>query len=337
MEVTVQRLDGIETGSVVSIRAGTTRRQAAAPLDQPLTFPMLPLNAGSLKVDLLKPIGSCRVDIGLSTETYPVVFPANDAGGHVALELAVKEAPHLCGSGGHGGRELEDDKDKQANAEDAARTYLEKFRLMGFVGELLQYIIREQPEDPYAFMGAYLRRINAQRQAPPSRAATPAEAPPPFEPASPSATIWRQNERLDAENERLRQEIVKLKEFCDDQGLPIVGPDSSLDLDLAAALAAATTSVDADASGRNQTLRDEHEELKKTLQSFCTGFADLSHRLNTAVALSLPPPQNEDVLDVEMEAAMENTRLEMANKDIMKEIKQLEEQLRSAEAGGSGS
>jgi len=77
--------------------------------------------------------------------------------------------------------------------------------------------------------------------------------------------------------------------------------------------------------------------LKKTLQSFCTGFADLSHRLNTAVALSLPPPQNEDVLDVEMEAAMENTRLEMANKDIMKEIKQLEEQLRSAEAGGSGS
>jgi len=340
MEVMVQRLEGIEAGSIVSIRAGATRRQAAAPLDQPLAFPMLPFNAGSLKVDLLKPIASCRVDIGAAADAYPVVFPANETGGgHIALELAVKEAPHLCGSGGQGGRDLADDKDKQANAEDAARAYLEKFRLMGFVGELLQYIIREQPEDPYAFMAAYLRRINAQRQAPPSRAATPAEAPPPFEPTSPSAAIWRQNERLDAENERLRQEIVKLKEFCDDQGLPIVGPDSSLDLDLAAALAAATctSSVDADASGRNQTLRDEHEELRKTLETFCKGFADLSNRLNTAVALALPQGENEDVLDVEMETAMENTRLEMANQEMMKEIKKLEEQLRSEEGGDTGS
>jgi hypothetical protein len=297
---------------------------------------MLPFNAGCLKVDLLKPITSCRVDIGSFTEAYPVVFPASETGGHVALELAVKEAPHLCGSGGQSGRELADDQDKQATAEVTARAYLEKFRLMGFVGELLQYIIREQPEDPYAFMGAYLRRINAQRQAPASRTATPAEAPPPVEPASPSAAIWRQNERLDAENERLRQEIVKLKEFCDDKGLPIVGPDSALDLDLAAALAAATASIDADASGRNQTLRDEHQELKTTLDSFRKEFADLSNRLNTAVALALPPRENEDVLDVEMQTAMENTRLEMANKQIMKEIKQLEEQLRLEETGGGG-
>ena len=59
---------------MLSIRAGNTRRQAPIPLTEPLRFPNLPFNAKQFKVDVLKPLGSARLDIAgqKELESYEV-------------------------------------------------------------------------------------------------------------------------------------------------------------------------------------------------------------------------------------------------------------------------
>lgn len=101
MEVSVFEADGLPTGSVLSVRAGSIRRQAALPLQEPLRFPNLPVNAKQFKVDVLKSLGTTRLDIdGMDSQaSYTVGIDLQD--GDEALKanigFTVREEPSLCG------------------------------------------------------------------------------------------------------------------------------------------------------------------------------------------------------------------------------------------------
>jgi len=336
MEVVVQSLQGVETGSIISIRAGTTRRQGPTPLDRPFRFPNLPLNVGSLKVDVLRPLGSCRVSVAPEAEEeYSVLFPQIEGMDAMKMELLVREMPQMCGVA-HGDPDLAmEDAERRNSAEDSARAYLERWRLMDFVREMLQYIIREKPQDPYAFMSTYLRRRKRERE--------PVKEPEAeISQDSLRATIARQNARLDAENDRLRDEIEKLRVFCEEKGLPPV--DEPLDLNISEAVLGLTAHEDL--TGRNSQLRIEHQELRRTLDTFCRGFQELAGRLNAVVSAQVQPrpaqqltatrrpPQFEDVLDAETsELEATNARIERENLELSRQIAELtrETELRTAE------
>merc|ERR1712083_1102540 len=125
-------------------------------------------------------------------------------------------------------------------AAESARSYLERFRLLDFVRELMQYIIREKPEDPYAFMADYLYRTSAAARACPQTTGCQTDMEQPPAPTDSSiedpisAHITRQNDRLDAENERLRVEIEQLRRFCEHKGLPPLIEDPAIALPVAA-------------------------------------------------------------------------------------------------------
>jgi len=340
----VQGLQNVEVGNIISIRAGSTRRQGPTPLDKPFRFPNLPLNVGSLKVDILRPLGSCRVSVAPEAEEeYSVLFPPADGVAEpMRMDLLVRELPQMCGvlhtepdcphqhqSGimQQMDREtLPDDPERRANAEESARAYMERWRLMDFIREMLQYIIREKPQDPYAFMSTYLRRRTRKERDAANKTDTSEGD---TSQDTLRETIARQNARLDAENERLRSEIEQLRTFCEEKGLPPV--DEPLDLSINTTVLG--VGVHEELSGRNSQLRVEHQELRRTLDSFTRGFQELAGRLNAVVAAApyltvrtraqmmvtrtLP---YEDVHDAELETERANARIERENAALSQQI-----------------
>lgn len=61
MELHVVSTEGIPEGCVLSVRAGSTRRQAPVAADRPFRFPTAVSEATPFKVDILEPIASARL------------------------------------------------------------------------------------------------------------------------------------------------------------------------------------------------------------------------------------------------------------------------------------
>lgn len=184
MEVTVYDTSGLPEGCILSIRAGNTRRQAPLPLSEPFRFPNLPFNARHFKVDVLHTRGSGRLDInaGGEEESYEVPVSLVD-GTEAKVGLTVREQPALCGKRAAELKQL--DRNMRADAASAAeqitpsaspgpgdkaskvardtREYARDHNLHNLVQEMLQYVLRERPEAPYAFMSSYLKRKAQER------------------------------------------------------------------------------------------------------------------------------------------------------------------------------
>lgn len=214
----------IPDGSILSIRAGSTRRQAPLPLQEPLRFPNLPVTARSLKVDVLKSMGSSRLEIDAKQdlEMYSVSIPINDNGIRPtgSLSLVVKEEPSLCGKRAADLKAMDriirtessvqqtatpspilvaDDIAKlspscspvrglEASKADA-RDYARDHGLLGVVQEMLQFVLRERPDAPYSTMSDFMRRRSLQL----------GELAPP-----PACTLVRDQERIALEQEHFK-------------------------------------------------------------------------------------------------------------------------------------
>mmetsp|Transcript_130275 Transcript_130275/g.324841 ORF Transcript_130275/g.324841 Transcript_130275/m.324841 type:complete len:220 (+) Transcript_130275:70-729(+) len=178
MELHVVDTEGIPEGCVLSVRAGSTRRQAPVAADRPFRFPSSASEAVPFKVDVLEPVASARLILRPGDEkrtdcqyTIPLESAQADgaaAGGgeaskqpekSVTIAVApaedVKEDDDKDDKGGEGkgkrgsGGAAASSRHGQANA---AREYLDKHNLVEFTQLLVQSVIKEQPERPYAFM-----------------------------------------------------------------------------------------------------------------------------------------------------------------------------------------
>uniref|UniRef100_A0A7S1F5T8 RIIa domain-containing protein n=1 Tax=Noctiluca scintillans TaxID=2966 RepID=A0A7S1F5T8_NOCSC len=184
MEVIVTETCGLPEGCILSIRAGTTRRQAPLPLKDSFRFPSLPLNAKQFKIDVLESAGGSRLEIssGLPEEMHTV--PLLMVGGQKAsVSLKIREEPSLCGKranelksmekGRRGGAPVAPGAEQSAvsdpsdatDPQDAAlklaaqaRAYADDHNLPAVVQDLLQYVLREQPVAPYSVMAAYFNQ-----------------------------------------------------------------------------------------------------------------------------------------------------------------------------------
>lgn len=192
MEVLVNETNDLPEGSIVSIRAGSTRRQAPIPLTEPFRFPHLPFNAKHVKVDIMNTVGTGRLDIntGREVEKYEVPLRMVD-GKEAKVGLTVREEPSLCGKRAAELKQF--DKNLRGGVGDSTgtlgsvsaspsapqtpstgggdktkavldtRMYSRDHNLAGVVQEMLQFVLRERPDSPYAFMAAYLSRKAQER------------------------------------------------------------------------------------------------------------------------------------------------------------------------------
>eukprot|EP00929_Paragymnodinium_shiwhaense_P081569 TRINITY_DN4270_c0_g1_i2.p1 TRINITY_DN4270_c0_g1~~TRINITY_DN4270_c0_g1_i2.p1 ORF type:complete len:1214 (+),score=377.85 TRINITY_DN4270_c0_g1_i2:223-3864(+) len=155
MEVFVTDCDRLPENSIVSIRVGSTRRQA--PLEtvrsQPLKFPSaLEACAEPLKIDVLQPVATARLVLHAHEERYRIGLDTKDKS-LMALGLTVAN----CGETvpGQGAPTKLADGVGQFKFQDAAasaKEYLEQHGLLRYVQSLLHAVIQVRPKDPYCFM-----------------------------------------------------------------------------------------------------------------------------------------------------------------------------------------
>jgi hypothetical protein len=185
MEVAVFDTNNLPEGCILSIRAGNTRRQAPLPLSEPFRFPNLPFNARHFKVDVLHTRGSGRLDINAGGEEESYIVPVQLIDGSEAkVGLTVREQPSLCGKRAAELKQLDRSMrvdgtspavepitpngnvspgDKASKVARDTREYARDHNLHNLVQEMLQYVLRERPEAPYAFMSSYLKRKAQER------------------------------------------------------------------------------------------------------------------------------------------------------------------------------
>lgn len=170
MELEVLRHVGIPEDSFISVRAGSTKRQAQlSSLDRPLTFPAGPEECGTIKVEVLNLLGSARFAYDPNKQEHPVGLKAagggdDDSGMQVvfnlrksAAGLATNEAraadgsrPATPGVGEDSGGKRPAARDLQK--EQLARDYMERHGLTSFMQYLMQGLMKDKPADPFAFL-----------------------------------------------------------------------------------------------------------------------------------------------------------------------------------------
>lgn len=139
---------GIPEDALLSIRAGSVRRQAALSAGKSFKFPKIGMAESPIKIDILQPIGTAYVVCKPGHGNYQAVFQGNCAEG-MSCEVEISSAD-------------EDEKDdKEAEAAEIARTaqdakaYLESHSILSFVQAVLQTVVKERPADPYALIARH--------------------------------------------------------------------------------------------------------------------------------------------------------------------------------------
>lgn len=178
MELTVLSHNGVPESGVLSIRAGSVRRQATiAALGKPLKFPNAPEDCVTFKVDVMDLLGSARLAYIPQETDYALSLDPVAAGGWgkepAAMDIAFRvtratggvAGPNVLPEGGSpmpgsleganaenaSGEEAADAREKQ-NKERTAKEYLEKHGITRFMQYLMQSLMKDKPEDPYAFL-----------------------------------------------------------------------------------------------------------------------------------------------------------------------------------------
>jgi len=161
---------GLPEDAIVSIRFGTTRRQA--PLESvstnPLKFPSsLESVCEPLKIDVLKPIATTRLVVHPHEDQYTIGFdpPAQSAlqtlspddGDEIQedMYIGLNIKPTTSGSNERPDGSVRPGSAMPVKFQDAAasaKDYLEQHGLLRYVQSMLHAVIQVKPKDPYAFM-----------------------------------------------------------------------------------------------------------------------------------------------------------------------------------------
>jgi len=173
MEVNLITKNEIPEESILSIRAGTVRRQATIASGRPFRFPKISMDENPLKIDILKQIGSAYLVMKPGEEQYKVTFQTSEGVPSMACEVEVKPVEILEGMD-TGNGEVVDKKAEAASAKEA-KDYLENHKVLQFVQAVLQTVIKERPSDPYAYIA---RHFMSGYEPADSKAPRPISAPP---------------------------------------------------------------------------------------------------------------------------------------------------------------
>eukprot|EP00747_Dinoflagellata_sp_TGD_P168464 gnl/TRDRNA2_/TRDRNA2_194901_c0_seq1.p1 gnl/TRDRNA2_/TRDRNA2_194901_c0~~gnl/TRDRNA2_/TRDRNA2_194901_c0_seq1.p1 ORF type:complete len:407 (-),score=82.02 gnl/TRDRNA2_/TRDRNA2_194901_c0_seq1:49-1269(-) len=218
LQIQLTCADGIPPGSIVSIRAGETRRQAALCLDKPFVFATRKDEANPFKINIFSELGHARLTLRPGEMCY-VAHIEDDSGARVArLEFEARDnsegekkyklgvdAKTSGGGPGAGGDASGTGVGPSSGAVERvqksviASRYLDEHGLYQYMQGLIQSLLTERPVNPYQYMIQQLQAADlawrgkqsaddtqAQAQALPSPEPETAEAPMPVAEAATS-------------------------------------------------------------------------------------------------------------------------------------------------------
>ncbi|CAJ1428904.1 unnamed protein product [Effrenium voratum] len=147
MEVKVLSKTGVTDDAVLSIRAGTVRRQAQISSGRPFRFPKITLEENPVKIDILQQVGTAYLVTKPGEDQYKVSFE-----GEFNAELEVQLSQM---DGSEPKAEVEDRKQEAVASAKDAKEYLENHQVLQFVQAVLQTVIKERPSDPFEYMARH--------------------------------------------------------------------------------------------------------------------------------------------------------------------------------------
>eukprot|EP00929_Paragymnodinium_shiwhaense_P014304 TRINITY_DN122208_c0_g1_i1.p1 TRINITY_DN122208_c0_g1~~TRINITY_DN122208_c0_g1_i1.p1 ORF type:complete len:1134 (+),score=327.81 TRINITY_DN122208_c0_g1_i1:69-3470(+) len=154
MEVRLLDAQGIPDGALLSVRVGTTRRQAAVERGAfRLDFPKAIAVSSPVKVDVLAPLGSSTFTMKSGIEDYPLLMPANDGRGNIAMRLRMNK---LSGKG---------EPQVKDGTSAAARGYMEQHNLMAWVHDMIEGLITDTPKNPWSYIEKHLAKTRTDKPA----------------------------------------------------------------------------------------------------------------------------------------------------------------------------
>jgi len=178
MEILVDDTNGLSDSCIVSIRFGSTRRQA--PLETVRTHPLkFPASQEAccepLKIDVLQPVASARLVLHPNEACYRIGLDTKDGVEH-PMDIGLRIGKDVSKIGNVNDRTPERNEANASptkNYQDAAasaREYLETHGLLRYVQSLLHAVIQVRPEDPYQYM---MHQLGAPRRDGAVRPTTP--------------------------------------------------------------------------------------------------------------------------------------------------------------------
>ncbi|CAL1143315.1 unnamed protein product [Cladocopium goreaui] len=166
MELEVLSVQGAKPDQVVSIRAGSQRKQAAiSSLGQGTPFRLAGSNGfNPFRIDILQQVGSTRLALKPGEGTYSIDLKgAGLDGGNVNVAFAVRmkgndgSLPPKRQAFTDQRDDMKEEDRRFASQAAQAKEYLESHELLPFVRALLQTVIRDRPSDPYNFIADQFR------------------------------------------------------------------------------------------------------------------------------------------------------------------------------------
>lgn len=160
MELSILDTVGLPEGSILSVRCGPTRRQSPLPCTVPFRLSVGPL----LRIDVLSLLGKsgasatlskldaegrCKVPLetrdGRKMSVTLQVYDEKSGRPKPSADAVVRKEEAVDGSS---------PVIRKRDSEAEARSYLDRHRLHEFMHALFDLLLRERPDDPYAFIAA---------------------------------------------------------------------------------------------------------------------------------------------------------------------------------------
>eukprot|EP00441_Pelagodinium_beii_P035834 CAMPEP_0197650974 /NCGR_PEP_ID=MMETSP1338-20131121/31274_1 /TAXON_ID=43686 ORGANISM="Pelagodinium beii, Strain RCC1491" /NCGR_SAMPLE_ID=MMETSP1338 /ASSEMBLY_ACC=CAM_ASM_000754 /LENGTH=261 /DNA_ID=CAMNT_0043225499 /DNA_START=71 /DNA_END=853 /DNA_ORIENTATION=- len=170
MELSLLSNANIPEDSILSIRAGSVRRQAALNSGRPFRFPSISPEENPLKIDILQQVGTAYLVLKPGEEQYKVVFSGSSG---MNCEVEVKKTDGEPSPTSPSGEK----KEASQTAKDA-KEYLDAHQVLPLVQAVLQTVIKEKPADPCAHMARHFMSGYSLNDVKTPVAAKTPEAPP---------------------------------------------------------------------------------------------------------------------------------------------------------------
>eukprot|EP00931_Biecheleriopsis_adriatica_P066348 TRINITY_DN40729_c0_g1_i1.p1 TRINITY_DN40729_c0_g1~~TRINITY_DN40729_c0_g1_i1.p1 ORF type:complete len:642 (+),score=187.44 TRINITY_DN40729_c0_g1_i1:58-1926(+) len=147
MEFSFIAQHNISDDTIMSIRAGSEKKQAPLKSGRPFVFSKMPLEENPVRLDLLRPIGTAYLCLKPGGGQYKVTFDG-DSEATCELQVQMNEAE------GRAEEAVEPSSPKlSANVE--AKAYLEAHQVLPVLQSVLQTIVKEKPAEPFAHIARH--------------------------------------------------------------------------------------------------------------------------------------------------------------------------------------
>lgn len=175
MDILLHRCDGIPEGSMLSVRAGHTRRQAPFEPGRPLKFPLEVATCSEIQVDIMAILGRAKLTLTPGTDRYVLQLETTGEKRKMSCEVEVRNnninsfrddtlatpPKPISTRPSNGATER-----KRPQPTNVARTsssrrhdnaisvqrYMERHRLVEAMQSALKATVSDRPEDPFSYM-----------------------------------------------------------------------------------------------------------------------------------------------------------------------------------------